>query len=78
MSKNYQGSGAKSDNETSREISRISWYKKNRTIELNDKYRAYKKTVPEGERVMTFLEFKESQRPPRKKFRGKKSEKSKF
>jgi hypothetical protein len=73
MSGKYQGSGAKSDNETSREISKISWYKKNRTIELNDKYRAYKKTVPEGERVMTFLEFKETQRPPRKKFGKSKS-----
>jgi len=39
---------------------------------LNDKYRAYKKTVPEGERVMTFLEFKETQRAPRKKFRNSK------
>jgi hypothetical protein len=71
VNKSYKGSGAKSDNETSREVSKASWYKNNRTIELNDKYRAYKKTVPEGERVMTFLEFKESQRPSRKKFRGK-------
>ena len=73
MSKNYQGSGAKSDNETSREISKASWYKNNRTIELNDKYRTYKKTIPEGERVMTFLEFKEAQRRPRKKSRNSKS-----
>jgi hypothetical protein len=72
-SKSYQGSGAKSDNETSREVSKASWYKNNRTIELNDKYRAYKKTVPEGERVMTFLEFKETQRAPRKKFGKSKS-----
>jgi hypothetical protein len=77
VNKSYKGSGAKSDNETSREVSKASWYKNNRTIELNDKYRAYKKTVPEGERVMTFLEFKESQRPSRKKFRGRKSQKSK-
>ena len=75
MGRNYQGSGAKSDNETSREVSKASWYKNNRTIELNDKYRAYVKTVPEGERMMTFLEFKETQKPPRKKFRKQKSKK---
>ncbi len=68
MGRNYQGSGAKSDNEVSREASKASWYKTNKTIQLNDKYRAYVKTVPEGERVMTFLEFKESKRPPRKKY----------
>lgn len=73
MGRNYRGSGAKSDNETSIEVSRASWYKTNRTIELNDKYRAYVKNVPEGERKMTFLEFKESQRPPRKKYRKSKN-----
>lgn len=68
MGRNYQGSGAKSDNEISREISKSSWYKTNETIRLNDKYRAYVKTVPEGEqRMMTFLEFKKTQKPPRKK-----------
>jgi hypothetical protein len=72
MGRNYQGSDAKSDNQTSREVSKASWYKTNRTIELNDKYRQYTKTVPEGARQMTFLEFKESQRPPRKKFRNRK------
>lgn len=73
MGRNYQGSGAKSDNETSREASKASWYKNNRTIKLNDKYRAYVKTVPEGQRLMTFLEFKETQRPPRKKSKNSKS-----
>ena len=68
MKKNYSGSGVKSDNETSREVSKASWYKTNKTIELNDKYRAYVKASPEGERKMTFLEFKETQKPPRKKF----------
>ena len=67
MSKNYQGSGAKSDNEISKEVSKISWSKQRRTIDINDKFRAYQKTVPEGVRPMTFLEFKESLKPVRKK-----------
>jgi hypothetical protein len=73
MSKNYKGSGAKSDNAVAKEVSKISWSKTLNTIEINDKYRAYQKTVPEGVREMTFLEFKESLKPVRKKSRKPKT-----
>ena len=56
--KNYSGSGARSDNETSKELSSVSFSRKLNTIKINDAYRKYMLDPPTDSRPMTFLEFK--------------------
>lgn len=51
-------------NDVTKDINKASWIKTQKTIELNDKYRDYCKS---NDNPMTFLEFKESLKPVRKK-----------
>jgi hypothetical protein len=61
-------------NDVTKSLNREAFKKTLYTVSLNDKYREYQKKLVEGERMMTFLEFKESIKPVRrKKFRNSKS-----
>ena len=56
-------------NDITRELNKIAYRKTMRTIQINDMYRKYQATVvlKDGERMKTFLEFKNSLRKPKKK-----------
>ena len=53
-------------NDVTKSLNKEAFKKTLYTVSLNDKYREYKKTLSEEDRMMTFLEFKESRKPYRR------------
>ena len=56
-------------NDVTKSLNKEAFKKTLYTVSLNDKYREYKKTLSEEDRMMTFLEFKESLKESRKPYR---------